>query len=398
MGRYHDQTTSSRTETQRRRLAHRLETRPSCRLAPALSLVVLVSCSSGTGPANQTIHGGPDDPASDGSYTEAIDSPNGIASLEPVTLGGVEQWILIRGQNTSNPVLVFLHGGPGSPAIPYARFSFKPLEQQFTVVSWDQRGCGKSYSAGIDPQSLTFDQLFSDAYELILQMKTRFDAERVFLMGISWGAILGVHLADAYPELLYAYVGIGQPVNLARALGISTEFAIEQATESGNQVVLEQLRDIRDLWQSDPALAWEQTGPLLGWLESHGYGDLHDLSLYASLAQEAGPLTEYTSQDMANEASWRSLYDASPLEEDTAWWMGIDLPEDIPRLEVPVVFMTGRYDYKAPLELVEEYVTGLEAPEGTLLPFEESAHVVFLEQRTLFRNTMIDTVAPYATR
>jgi hypothetical protein len=98
-------------------------------------LTILVSCEPGTDPGESPAHGGPENPAPDGSYTEVITSPNGIASLEPVTLGGVEQWVLIRGQDTSNPVLVFLHGGPGSPAIQYGRFAFKPLEQHFTVVT-----------------------------------------------------------------------------------------------------------------------------------------------------------------------------------------------------------------------------------------------------------------------
>lgn len=359
-------------------------------------LSVILSCSTGTEPAEAVI-GGADNPAPDGSYTEALSSPNGIASLETLTLGGVEQWVLIRGQDTTNPVLVFLHGGPGSPAIFYGRFAFKPLEQHFTVVTWDQRGCGKSYSAGIDPQSLNFDRLFSDAHELILAMRARLGVERVFLMGVSWGAILGVHLADAYPELLYAYIGIGQPVNPARGLGISIEFGLEQATAPGNQEIHDRLTELQQLWQTDPALAWDQAGLLLDWLESQGYGDLHDLSLYTSLAEEAGPLTEYTVQDVSNEEHWQALYDASPLRQNVDWLLGMDLPTDIPRLQIPAIFMNGRWDYKAPLELVEEYAADLTAPAGKhMIPFEQSAHVVFLEERTLFQNIMIDTVAAYA--
>lgn len=377
-----------------RRLSHARRFRPLELLA---FLTLPLACEGGVEPET-TVHGGPDNPAPDGSYTEAVVSPNGIASLEPVTLGGVEQWVLIRGEDTANPVLIFLHGGPGSPGIQYGRFAFKPLEEHFTVVTWDQRGCGKSYSAGIEPQSLTFDQLFSDAHELIMTMKARFGAEKVFLMGVSWGAILGAHLAEAYPNLLYAYVGIGQPVDLARGLGVSIAFAIERATALGDQEAVSQLTDIQELWQADPASAWEQSGPVLGWLESHGYGDLHDPSLYVSLAQEAGPLTEYTAHDRANEELWRALYDASPLKEDVTWLMGIDLPADVPRLEVPAVFMNGRWDYKAPLALVEEYVERLDAPAGKhLISFGQSAHVVFLEERSLFRNTMIGTVWPYGS-
>jgi pimeloyl-ACP methyl ester carboxylesterase len=364
-------------------------------LLPLAILAICLSCKSGIGPGDESIvHGGPDNPATDGSYTQRISGPNAVVALETVTLGGVEQWVLIRGQDTSNPVLVFLHGGPGSPAIPYARFSFEPLEQHFTVVSWDQRGCGKSYNAGIDAQSLTFDQLFSDAHELILQMRDRFNTEKVFLMGISWGAILGVHLAEQYPELLHAYVGIAQPVNLPRGLGISIEFAIGRATALGDQQAVAQFTTLKGVWETDTTAAWNQAGDLSAWLESHGYGDIHDLSLYTSLAEEAGPLTEYTAQDEANEDAWRSLYDASPLSTDPSFLLGIDLPRDIPRLETPAVFMNGSFDYKSPLELVEEYVAGLVAPPGTqLIHFRQSAHVVFLEERDLFRNTMIETVA-----
>jgi len=367
------------------------------RLAGLLGSVgILVACSSGTGPGEDAVHGGPDNPAPDGSYTEAVTNPNGIASLEPITLGGVEQWILIRGQDTSNPVLVFLHGGPGSPAILYGRFAFKPLEQYFTVVTWDQRGCGKSYHAGVDLQSLTFEQLLSDTRELVLQLRARFATQKVFLMGVSWGAILGIHLADDYPDLVQAYVGIGQPVNVNQGLGIAIEFAIRRATTLGEDETVAQLTELQELWQTDPSLAWEQHGPLQTWLESHGYGDLHDLSLYSSLAQEAGPLTEYTAQDQTNEDSWQALYDASPLRQDASWLLAMDLQQDIPRLEVPAVFMNGSYDYKAPLELVEQYVAGLQAPLGKqVIAFEQSGHVVFLEQRTLFRNSMIEILAAH---
>jgi len=365
----------------------------SCHWAITCGLVFfLFGCSEGVG-VEANVHGGPDNPASDGSYTETIISPNGIASLEPVTLGGVEQWVLIRGYDVNNPVLVFLHGGPGSPAISYARFAFKGLERHFTVVTWDQRGCGKSYDDGIDPQSITLDRLLSDTHELIAMMSQRFGTDRVYLMGISWGAILGAQTAKNYPELLHSYIGIGQPVNLVRGLGISLDFALEQATALGNQQAIDQLAAVQVAWQTDPTLAWEQARTVFGWLETWGYGDLHDTSLYASLGQEAGPLTEYTEQDWANEQSWRALYDASPLETDLSWWNGVDLTIQIPRLDVPAIFLAGRFDYKAPFELVEDYVADLEAPAGKrLVAFEESAHVVFLEERELFRSTMINTV------
>ena len=369
----------------------RIRARRRRRLTVGLTLVLL-ACGDADGPGD-TVFGGPDNPAPDGSYTEAITSANGIASLEPVLLGGVEQWLLIRGQDVSNPVLVFLHGGPGSPAVFYGRFAFKSLEDDFTVVTWDQRGCGKSYDEGIDQRTITFDRLLADTHELILMMRQRFDVDRVYLMGISWGAILGAHIASRYPELLHAYVGIGQPVDLQRGFAISLAFALEQAAARSNQEAMAQLREVETAWQTDPVLGWERAGTILEWLEAWGYGDLHDTSLYASLAQEAGPLTEYTSEDWAHEQEWRALYDGSPLDADPAWWLSVDLLQDIPRLEVPAVFLAGRFDYKAPFSLVEEYVAALDAPAGKrLVAFDQSAHVVFLEERDRFRRTMLETV------
>ena len=126
-------------------------------VVPLTTLLTLPACSDhGTDPSD-TFVGGPEHPASDGSYTAAIYSENGVASLEEVTLGGEEQWILIRGYDVSNPVLIFLHGGPGSPCLFYSRYALGGLEEDLTVVAWDQRGCGKSYRDDIDPASITLE-------------------------------------------------------------------------------------------------------------------------------------------------------------------------------------------------------------------------------------------------
>jgi pimeloyl-ACP methyl ester carboxylesterase len=359
----------------------------------AVLLLATGGCGDSTAPSDPNVHGGPDNPAPDGSYTEAIISPNGIASLEPVTLGGVQQWLLIRGYDVDNPVLIFLHGGPGSPAIHYARFAFSGLERHFTVVTWDQRGCGKSYSAGIDPQSLTFQQMLSDTHELVMMMRARFAVQKVYLMGVSWGSTLGIHTARDYPELIHAYIGIGQAVNLVRGYGVALQVALATATERGVQEAIDDLTPLLAAFETDSTVNWDQAGRLFDWLEAFGYGDLHDISLYETLAEEAGPLTEYTAQDFANEDDWQALYSSSPLYTDLAFWNDLDLFEQVPRLEVPVFFFAGEYDYKTPTVLVEEYMAALDAPAGKqLIRFEGSAHVPFLEERAAFRNAVINTV------
>jgi pimeloyl-ACP methyl ester carboxylesterase len=219
--------------------------KPHARVITATSVLVtiLAACSDPVSTGDR-VFGGPENPARDGSYTAAITSENGIASLEPVLLGGVEQWILIRGYDVDNPVLIYLHGGPGSPAIPYGRIAFGGLERHFTVVTWDQRGCGKSYSPGIDAQSITLEQLLSDTRELISMMRERFQTDAVYLMGASWGSVLGVFTASDYPELLHGYIGVGQFVNAERTMRLAHAAALNKATELGNQEAIDELSAI----------------------------------------------------------------------------------------------------------------------------------------------------------
>lgn len=361
-------------------------------LALGLLACALLTACSDSGPTDPpdglTVFGGPTNPARDGSYTEAIRAENGIASLEPVVIGGAEQWILIRGYDVTNPVLVFLHGGPGSPAMPYARFSFGGLERHFTVVTWDQRGCGKSYQAGIDPQTITLERMLSDTRELIQAMRARFGVQRVYLMGLSWGSVLGTLTARDHPELLHAYIGVGQVVDVERSIPIAHAAALARAADLGRDDAIAALSQI----QVDP-VDWEQVGELGAWLEELGLGDIHDPSLLPGFAAEAGPLTEYTAANEASEDAWQALYDASPLRTDETWLRNLDMIGQVPRLEVPVYFMAGRYDYKTPGVLAEEFLNGLDAPAGKqMFWFENSAHVPFIEERSPFHTVMIDTI------
>lgn len=336
---------------------------------------------------NQPFVGGSENPASDGGYTAKIYSENGIASLEEVTLGGERQWILIRGYNISNPLLIFLHGGPGSPCIPYARFSMGGLEHNFVVITWDQRGCGKSYHDNIDPNTITREQLYSDANELIRMMMNRFGVDKVYLMGISWGAILGLNIARDYPQLLHAYIGIGQPVDTRRGIEIGLQAALGKAIEQGNQTAVAELSVI----QADSTI-WEHWDTINKWLEEFGYGDLHDTSLYEKVKGDMRAATEYTAENFANVEKWEKLYNSSPLIQNTDWLKNLNLSNQIPALQVPVYFFAGRYDYKAPSVLVNEYFQVLEAPAKRMIWFENSAHVPIVEEREEFHKAMINIV------
>jgi pimeloyl-ACP methyl ester carboxylesterase len=142
-----------------------------------------------------------------------LQTKNGVNLLEQVELNGVKQWISIRGTDIHNPVLLFLHGGPGSANLAKLRLQIPELEQNFIVVNWDQPGAGKSASLNFDYGTLSKERIFSDAHELVETLKVRFGVEKIYLMGFSWGTVIGLELAAQYPEDFVAYISVSQIVS-----------------------------------------------------------------------------------------------------------------------------------------------------------------------------------------
>lgn len=169
--------------------------------------------------------------------------PEGIALLESVVPGGHQQWLLVRGANNTNPILLFLHGGPGSPHIGLAHTFQGELEKHFVVVQWDQRGSGKSFP-DTPPGSMTVDQFHADTHELVLLLRQRFHRDEIYLRGHSWGAFLGIVEAKHHHENLYAYIGAGQMIDLVTQEQLSHDFVTERAKAGNNKKALKQLREI----------------------------------------------------------------------------------------------------------------------------------------------------------
>jgi pimeloyl-ACP methyl ester carboxylesterase len=142
--------------------------------------------------------------------------PGSVASLEHIALGGVPQWVLIRGRSAKNPVVLFLHGGPGMPAMYLAHAWQRPLEDEFVMVQWDRLGAGKSYFGEIPTRYLTVRRLLDDTYELANFLRGRFAQDRIILVGHSWGSYLGMLAVRERPDLFRAYVGVGQVTGSGR--------------------------------------------------------------------------------------------------------------------------------------------------------------------------------------
>src|SRR4051812_13022149 len=173
-------------------------------------------------------------------------SPRSISRLERVRLGGIEQWIRIQGKDTSNPVLLLIQQGPGLPMVNEAADDTRlwHLEEDFVVVYWDQRACGKSFRSTISPESMTLDQLIADTHELILALTQRFQVAQLYLTGFSFGGTLAALVAARYPELIRAVVCINLDVKWDVAEQVAYDFALEQATRRGHQRALRELQRI----------------------------------------------------------------------------------------------------------------------------------------------------------
>lgn len=174
--------------------------------------------------------------------TPAIHGPKSIASLERIRIGGIDQYILIRGNDSSLPVLLFLHGGPGMPAMYLAHAFQRDLERQFVVVQWDRRGAGKSYREDISG-TLTTEQLVADTVELTNVLRARLHQDKIYLVGHSWGTYLGMLVISRHPELYHAYVGIGQLARSSPIAGIQDEYIRQSARRIGDQDAINDLEE-----------------------------------------------------------------------------------------------------------------------------------------------------------
>lgn len=313
-----------------------------------------------------------------------ITAPNGIDLLEKVSLGGIEQWIFIRGQDKSNPVLLDLHGGPGSAEIALARFSYPGLDEHFTVVHWDQRGSGKSFSSDIDPQSMTVDQFVLDTCELVEILKERFDVPKIYVTGHSWGSLLGILTVSRHPELFYAYVGDGQLVDVLKNDTISYQFTLDKARESGNEKAIRQLEEI-----GPPPYDYKRLITQRKWLDRFGgvyqspnasKGNLLMLSLTSPDYSLVDFLRYYRGILFSLKYMLPQLYE-------------INLFEEVQTIDVPVYFFMGRYDYNTPFELTESYYRELNAPLGvTTIWFEESGHMIPDEEPEKYCDMLVNKV------
>ncbi|MBI9049134.1 MAG: alpha/beta hydrolase [Anaerolineaceae bacterium] len=306
-----------------------------------------------------------------------------INELIEVELNGSRQWISIRGTNLSNPVLLFLHGGPGSANITKLRVQCPELEDHFIVVNWDQRGAGKSYWAWLRGEHPTYAVLQLDTHELVSYLRNRFNGQKIYLMGFSWGSVLGLQTVHDYPEDFVAYIGVSQEVDFQQAEQLSLAYVQQTAQRLNDPKAIDELASINPTYQSEDW--YDQLMRERKWLTQY-QGVYHTTNNFNHEAMMLLKAPEYSLLDFA---AW-PISSAKSLQKIWPELMQVSMFDDVPSVEVPLYFLVGAYDQNAPSTLTESYYDFVNAPQGKqLIWFEESAHDIFYDQPDLLVQTVI---------
>lgn len=323
-----------------------------------------------------------------------IVTPNGVQESYAEKIGGIDQWITVRGKDKNNPVILFVHGGPAAPISPSLWQFQRPLEEYFTMVTWDQRGAGKTYTLN-DPDSykdsIHIQQYVADAIEIAEHIKGKYNKEKVILMGHSWGTIVSLHAAIKRPDLFHAYVGIGQVINTHDNERISFNYGLEQAKAHGNQEAVDEMMTIAP-YPGDRPITRDRIVLARKWAQHYGgLTAYRDNSTYYYKAARLSP--EYLDDEICaiNQGSMFTL------EKVIDEFLAVDF-KPIKEMSIPVIMFMGRHDYTTPSQPTAEWLDKVKAPYKKAVWFEHSAHMVPWEEPGKTLVSLIQYVRPLAEK
>ena len=308
-----------------------------------------------------------------------------IAETHYLRLGGIEQWVMIRGESVANPVLILLHGGPGSPETSLFRYFNSSLEKFFTVVNWEQRGAGRSYSRDLQDKDMMVDRFVADLDELVDAIRQKLHKTRVVILGHSWGSALGTLYAARHPEKVSAYVGTGQIGDLQASELSSYAFVLGEAERRDNRRALKQLGAI-----GKPPYTTRSVGIQRRWLMR-----------FVGLMRGKSFWQVFRALRTTPESSLLLMPDfirGVMFSLRTMWPQisHLNLETAAPELKMPVFFFIGRHDHQVAAETSVAYFEKLVAPAKALVWFEDSAHMPPFEEAIKFNEKLVELVLPVA--
>lgn len=300
-----------------------------------------------------------------------------------IELGGEKQYVEMTGASSKNPVLLFLHGGPGWPQTPHLRYFNAALTKSVTLINWDQPGCGKSYMSNPDPKNLSLKQLVQDAHELTLLLKKKFQQDKIYLAGFSWGSVLGIHLVTEYPEEYAAYFGISQLVDINKSIELSRGWIKQQAQSKGDKKMLALVARLEN---KDSSLC---KTPLDCFFKKYEMLTEYGGAIYKKESEAEIKIAETKYEDYKN-YDWLKgfMYSASRLGDAIFETNFTNITE----LKVPVYFFVGRHDWSLPASVTEGFYNKLTAPKKEMVWFEESGHECLEEEPTNFNKAILERI------
>ncbi|HEY3820525.1 MAG TPA: alpha/beta hydrolase [Polyangiaceae bacterium] len=313
--------------------------------------------------------------------------PGSLAEAGYLHIGGLDQWVMIRGESLTNPPLVLLHGGPGFSETSLFRHYNAALEKSFTVVYWDQRGARRSYDRRIARSSMTVDRFIADLDELVDAVRQRLAKDKVTIFGHSWGSALGVLYAARFPDKVATYVGCGQIGDWPAGEAGSYAFTLAEAERRGDRRALAKLRALGPPPHT-PERLWAQRT----WL--------------ARFEGRFRPKTAWTFGRVVLGGPEASLFEAPAIRRgfrfsiDAMWAEAsqMNLVRLVPALRMPVYFFLGRNDRWVPPDVSVAYFDALRAPSKTLVWFERSGHEPFIDEPHEFNAAMADVRRTHGRR
>ncbi len=316
-----------------------------------------------------------------------------IDRKERIPLGGMKQTIHIWGTKPENPVVLFLHGGPGVPNRHGMAKNHMDLTDDFTIVAWDQRGTGGSYF-GCDPETLNLEQLISDCGELIEYLCAALNKKKIFLLGASWGTELGTFACQRFPDKIAGYIGYGQVVNGADNETVSYQFALEQAKAAGNA------EDIAELEKIGPPVGGIYKPVFEGLMAQRRimkkYGG-HSTKKGGYFSSTVMPILKSSELNLLDKYGTAKGYKVC-LSRMWPTIVNYDFKKDCAPFRMPYYIFQGRLDRNTPASLVQDYFDSIQAPDKDLIWFENSAHGPMGEEPEKFKKLMREKLLTIARR